>query len=237
MLLRSPTGKALMASLTWLGHGSWRLDTADGKRLYVDPWLQGPTTPDAEKNPDRADAIALTHGHGDHIGGVAELQQKLGCPILGMIELMDWFTKNGVAEDKAVGFNKGGTVEVGGFRVTMTHALHSSSAPDGTYTGDPAGFVVHADGERVYFAGDTSAFSDMQLIARLYEPTVAVLPIGDHYTMGPKEAAVALELLGNPRCVPGHWGTFPIFTGTPQELAGLTSATVDQIQPGDTVEL
>jgi L-ascorbate metabolism protein UlaG (beta-lactamase superfamily) len=225
-----------MASLTWLGHGSWKLDTSNGKRLYVDPWLDGPTAPDDEKSPDRGDAIAVTHGHSDHVGGVAELQQKLGCPILGMVELMRWFAENGVAEDSAVPFNKGGTIEVGGFSITMTDAHHSSSAPDGTYTGEPAGFVVRADDARVYFAGDTCVFGDMQLIARLYEPTVAVLPIGDHFTMGPKEAAVALELLGNPRCVPGHWGTFPLLTGTPQELSGLTSAQVDQIQPGETVE-
>src|SRR5262245_17911764 len=104
-----------MASLTWLGHGSWRLDTQDGKRLYVDPWLDGPTTPAAEKDPDRADAIAVTHGHGDHVSGVAELQQKFGCPLAGMVELMAWFTTQGVPEDHAVPFNKGGTVDVGGF--------------------------------------------------------------------------------------------------------------------------
>jgi L-ascorbate metabolism protein UlaG (beta-lactamase superfamily) len=119
----------------------------------------------------------------------------------------------------------------------MTHAFHSSSAPDGTYTGEPAGFVVQADDQRVYFAGDTDVFGDMQLIARLYSPTVAVLPIGDHYTMGPKQAALALELLGNPRCIPGHWGTFPLFTGTPDELASLTSASVERLSPGETIEL
>jgi len=226
-----------MASLTWLGHGSWKLDTNDGKRLYVDPWLDAPTTPEAEKNPDRADVIALTHGHGDHASGAVELQQRLGCPVVGMVELMGWLASHGAAEDKVIGFNKGGTVEVAGLRITMTHALHSSSAPDGSYAGDPAGFVVRADDARVYFAGDTGVFGDMQLIARLYEPTVAVLPIGDHYTMGPKEAALALELLGNPRCVPGHWGTFPMLVGRPEQLAELTSAQVEQIQPGDTVEL
>jgi L-ascorbate metabolism protein UlaG (beta-lactamase superfamily) len=226
-----------MASLTWLGHGSFRLDTNDGKRVYVDPWLSGPTTPDAEKDPERADVIAVTHGHGDHVSDVASLQQKLGCTVIGMVELMAWLGKNGGDESKLVGFNKGGTVEAGGIRFTMTHAFHSSSAPDGTYAGEPAGFVVEADGQRVYFAGDTAVFGDMALIARLYEPTVAVLPIGDHFTMGPKEAAVALELLGNPRCVPGHWGTFPLLTGTPEKLAELTTATVERLQPGDTVEL
>jgi L-ascorbate metabolism protein UlaG (beta-lactamase superfamily) len=226
-----------MASLTWLGHGSFRLDTAGGARVYLDPWLSGPTTPAREKDPDRADAIAVTHGHGDHAGDVVGLQQKLGCTVLGMVELMGWFTRNGVDEDKVVGFNKGGTVEVAGVGFTMTNAFHSGSAPDGSYGGEAAGFVIEADGLHIYFAGDTTVFGDMQLIARLYEPTVAVLPIGDHYTMGPREAALALELLGSPRCIPGHWGTFPLLTGTPDALAALTEAHVERIEPGSTVEL
>jgi L-ascorbate metabolism protein UlaG (beta-lactamase superfamily) len=226
-----------MASVTWLGHGSFRLDTADGKRVYVDPWLSSPTTPDGEKNVERADVIAVTHGHGDHVADVVPIQQKTGATVLGMIELMNWFTGQGVPEDKTISFNKGGTVEAEGIRFTMTHALHSSSAPDGTYTGEPSGFVVDADGHRIYFAGDTAVFGDMALLARLYQPTVAALPIGDWFTMGVQEAAVALELLGNPRCLPCHWGTFPIFTGTPEALAELTSAPVERWHPGDTVEL
>jgi L-ascorbate metabolism protein UlaG (beta-lactamase superfamily) len=226
-----------MASLTWLGHSSFRLDTADGKRIYVDPWLSGPTTPDSERNPERADAIAVTHGHGDHSSDVPALQQQLGCPVLGMVELMAWYSKNGIDEANLIPFNKGGTVEVAGVRFTMTNAFHSSSTPDLSYAGEAAGFVAFADDARVYVAGDTTVFGDMALIARLYEPTVAVLPIGGHYTMDPKEAALALELLGNPRCVPCHWGTFPQLTGTPAELAGLTSAVVENIAPGDTVHL
>jgi L-ascorbate metabolism protein UlaG (beta-lactamase superfamily) len=168
---------------------------------------------------------------------VPKLQQALGCPVLGMVELMSWFGANGIDDAQLIAFNKGGTIEVAGLRFTMTNAFHSSSAPDGSYAGEPAGFVVSADDARIYFAGDTTVFGDMQLIARLYSPTVAVLPIGDHFTMGPKEAALALELLGNPRCVPCHWGTFPLLTGTPAALSALTSATVESIQPGDTVEL
>jgi L-ascorbate metabolism protein UlaG (beta-lactamase superfamily) len=237
MLTRSATERIALASLTWLGHASFRLDTDDGKRIYIDPFLSGPTCPDSEKEPDRGDAIAVTHGHGDHSADVVALQQRLGCPVVGMIELVSWLNGQGVADDKLTGFNKGGTIEVAGVQVTMTHAFHSSSAPDGTYTGEAAGFVFDLGGPRVYVAGDTAVFGDMALIAELYRPTVAVLPIGDHFTMGPREAAKALELLGNPRCVPCHWGTFPIFTGTPEQLAELTPATVERIQPGDTVEL
>jgi L-ascorbate metabolism protein UlaG (beta-lactamase superfamily) len=226
-----------MATLTWLGHASFRLDTNDGKRIYVDPWLSGPTCPDSEREPERADVIVVTHGHGDHAGDVIGLQKSLGCKVIGMVELMGWFGANGIPEDALVGFNKGGTIDVGGVQFTMTNAFHSSSAPDGTYAGEPAGIVVRAEGTSVYFAGDTCVFGDMQLIARLYHPQVAVLPIGDHYTMGPEQAALALELLGNPRCVPGHWGTFPLLTGTPDALAKLTKSQVDRIEPGDTVEL
>jgi L-ascorbate metabolism protein UlaG (beta-lactamase superfamily) len=226
-----------MATLTWLGHASFRLDTDGGTRVYVDPFVSGPTCPNSERAPERADVIAVTHGHGDHAADVVPIQQATGATVVGMIELMGWFAANGVPGDKTIGFNKGGTVEVAGVRFTMTNAFHSGSAPDGSYAGEPSGFVVRADGASVYFAGDTCVFGDMQLIARLYKPSVAVLPIGDHYTMGPEEAAVALELLGNPRCVPCHYGTFPPLIGTPEELAKLTSATLERMEPGDTVAL
>jgi L-ascorbate metabolism protein UlaG (beta-lactamase superfamily) len=226
-----------MATLTWLGHASFRLDTDGGKRIYVDPFLGGPTFPENEKDVERADAIVVTHGHGDHSSSAVELANKLGCKVLGMVELVGWFTQNGLPEEQGIGFNKGGTVELDGIRYSMTNAFHSSSAPDGSYAGEPAGIVVRFDDTSIYFAGDTCVFGDMQLIARLYQPQVAVLPIGDHYTMGPEEAALALELLGNPRCVPGHWGTFGLLTGTPEKLAALTSAQVESLQPGDTVEL
>jgi L-ascorbate metabolism protein UlaG (beta-lactamase superfamily) len=136
--------------------------------------------------------------------------------------------------------NKGGTVDVDGVRFTLTNAFHSGSAPDGSYAGEPSGIVVAAEnGTTVYFAGDTCVFGDMQLIGRIYEPDVAVIPIGDHYTMGPREAAVALELLGTKRCVPCHWGTFPVLTGTPQQLQDLApdGVVIETIEPGDSVTI
>ena len=226
-----------MATLTWLGHASFRLDTDGGKRIYVDPFLDGPTFPEDEKNIERADAVFVTHGHGDHIGSAATIYEKTGCKVLGMVELGAWLSQNGVKQEDVIAFNKGGTVEVDGVRFTLVNAFHSGGLPDGSYGGEPAGVVIRFDDTSIYFAGDTCVFGDMQLIARLYKPDVAVLPIGDFFTMGPEEAAVALELLGNPRCVPCHWGTFPLLTGTPEQLAAISEALIEKIQPGDSVEV
>jgi L-ascorbate metabolism protein UlaG (beta-lactamase superfamily) len=227
--------------LTWLGHASFRLDSPGGARVYVDPWLTGnPSCPDAEKEPERVDLIALTHGHGDHVGDTVELWKRFEPPVVALVELRSWLTEQGLPADSSRGPNKGGTAIVGGIKLTLTDAHHSSSTEDGTYAGEPAGIVVELeDGFKLYFAGDTNAFMDMQLIGRIYEPDVAVLPIGDHYTMGPREAAVALELLGVERCVPCHYGTFPLLTGTPEELRRLAPADVEILAPapGQTIEL
>ena len=228
------------ASLTWLGHASFRLDSPGGKRVYVDPWLDNPKCPESEKDPERCDVIAVTHGHSDHLGSVVAITQKVGSvPIVAQVELKGWLQGQGAQTDDLPGPNKGGTVEVEGVRFTLTNAFHSSSSEDGTYVGEAAGIVVELEnGKKVYFAGDTCVFGDMQLIRQIYEPDVAVLPIGDHFTMGPREAAVALELLGVARCVPCHYGTFPILTGTPEQLRELsTGVEILAIDPGETVEV
>ena len=226
-------------TLTWLGHASFRLDTASGKRIYVDPFLNGnPKCPEDEKTPERVDVIALTHGHGDHVGDTVDLAKKHGATVVALVELAAWLGNQGVDEGQLRNPNKGGTDDVDGVKVTLTHAFHSSSAPDGSYAGEAAGLIITTeDGKKVYFAGDTNVFGDMQLIGRLYEPDVAVLPIGDHFTMGPKEAAVAVELLGVKRVVPCHWGTFGLLTGTPEEFEKLapSGVTIEKMQPGDSV--
>ncbi len=229
-------------SLTWLGHAAFRIDSPGGKRIYVDPWLDNPNCPENEKEPERVDLIALTHGHDDHLGSTVELAQRFGCPVLAQNELRGWLSTQGVSEDMSEAFNKGGTVERDGIKVTMTDARHSSSAfvGDGiVYLGESAGLVIELEnGVKIYFAGDTCVFGDMQLIGRIYEPDVAVLPIGDHFTMGPREAAVALELLAVDRCVPCHYGTFPVLTGTPEELRALApNVDVASVQPGGTIDL
>jgi L-ascorbate metabolism protein UlaG (beta-lactamase superfamily) len=228
------------ASLTWLGHASFRLDTPGGKRVYVDPWFDNPKCPDAEKDPERCDVIAVTHGHGDHVGSVVDLTKKFGpLPVVAMVELKAWLQGQGAQTDELPGSNKGGTVEAEGIKFTLTNAFHSSAADDGTYLGEAAGIVVELeDGKTVYFAGDTCVFGDMQLIGRIYSPDVAVLPIGGHFTMDPREAAVAVELLGVERVVPCHYGTFPLLAGTPDELREQAPGVdVVTVQPGESVAL
>jgi L-ascorbate metabolism protein UlaG (beta-lactamase superfamily) len=226
-------------ALTWLGHNAFRFDTPGGKRVYVDPFLENPKCPDPEKEPERIDLIALTHGHDDHVGNTVELAQKFDCPVFANVELRGWLSTKGLPEDATQAFNKGGTVKHDGVKVTMTDAKHSSGSFESgqfVYLGEPCGLVFEVEnGTKLYFAGDTCVFTDMQLIGRIYEPDVAILPIGDHYTMGPREAAVALELLGVRRCVPCHYGTFPILTGTPEELAELTDVELLTMQPGETI--
>jgi L-ascorbate metabolism protein UlaG (beta-lactamase superfamily) len=229
-------------SLTWLGHASFRIDSPGGKRIYVDPWLDNPKCPEGEKEPERVDLIALTHGHDDHVGATVELAQKFGCPVIAIVELRGWLSTKGLSEDATEAANKGGTVEKEGIKVTLTDAKHSSSAfEDGgfVYLGEPAGLVIEVEnGTKIYFAGDTSVFGDMALIGRLYEPDVAVLPIGGHYTMDPQAAALALELLGTKRCVPCHYGTFPLLAGTPDELRRLAGdVEILALEPGQTTEV
>jgi L-ascorbate metabolism protein UlaG (beta-lactamase superfamily) len=233
----------MATTLTWLGHAAFRIDSPSGKRIYVDPFLTGnPKCPEGEQEPERVDAIFLTHGHDDHVGDTLALAQRFGCPVYAQVELRGWLATKGLPEDMTQAFNKGGTVEWEGIRVTLTHGNHSSSGfEDGRflYLGESCGLVFDfGEGPRIYFAGDTNVFGDMALIARIYGPDVAVLPIGGHFTMDPKEAAVALELLGVERCVPSHYGTFPILAGTPEQLRALAPG-VDILapEPGGSVEL
>jgi L-ascorbate metabolism protein UlaG (beta-lactamase superfamily) len=228
--------------LTWLGHAAFRFDTPGGKRVYVDPFLEGnPRCPEGEQQPERVDLIALTHGHDDHVGSTVELAQRFDCPVVALVELRGWLSTKGLSSDMSQAPNKGGTAEVGGVKITLTDANHSSSAfEDGRflYLGEPAGLVIEVEnGTKLYFAGDTNVFGDMQLIGRIYEPDVAILPIGDHFTMGPREAAVALELLGARRCIPCHYGTFPLLHGTPDQLRELTDVEVLSPEPGETIEV
>jgi L-ascorbate metabolism protein UlaG (beta-lactamase superfamily) len=225
-------------SVTWLGHAAFRVDSPGGRRIYVDPFLDNPKCPEREKEPERIDMIAITHGHDDHVGSTVELTKRFRPQaVVCMIELKSWLGEQGAEVDDLPGANKGGTVEQDGIKFTLVNAFHSSSSDDLTYLGEAAGIVVELEnGTKLYFAGDTCVFGDMQLIGRLYSPDVAILPIGGHFTMDPREAGVALELLGTKRCIPCHYGTFPLLTGTPEELRQhAPDAEVIELQPGETV--
>jgi len=224
-------------TLTWLGHAAFRIETPGGKRVYVDPFLHGnPKCPESEQEPERVDIIALTHAHGDHLGDTVELAGTHGCTVVAPVELADWLQIKHELQNVRDP-NKGGTVDVDGVKFTLTNAHHSSSNNDLEYMGEPCGIVVEVEnGTKIYFAGDTCVFGDMQLIGRIYSPDLAVLPIGDHYTMGPREAAVALELLGTKRCVPCHYGTFPPLVGRPEQLRELApDVVVEDVDPGGSV--
>lgn len=228
-----------MIALTWLGHAAFRFDLPSGERVYVDPFLSGnPRCPASELEPDRIDAILVTHGHDDHVGDTVRLANAFGCPVIAQVELRMLLAAE-IGAQMSHSLNKGGGVDLLGTRVTMTHANHSSSR-NAVYTGESCGFVIETPGESTfYFAGDTNVFGDMALIRRIYAPAVAVLPIGDHFTMGPREAAVAADLLGASHVVPSHYGTFPLLTGTPAALRDLLPASIAVVapEPGETVSL
>jgi L-ascorbate metabolism protein UlaG (beta-lactamase superfamily) len=232
--------------LTWIGHASFILETPGGKRALIDPWMTGnPVAPDSLQDPGNVDLILLSHGHSDHTGDVLRLaKEKRPAAVMCMIELGDYLESKGV--ENIIGGNKGGTLSAEGISVTLTHAFHSYSygEEDGTivYTGEPAGLIITLEnGYRIYFAGDTTVFGDMALIGELYKPDLAMLPIGDFFTMGPMEAAKAVELLGVKHVLGMHYGTFPLLVGTPQglrdELAkrGLTDVVVEELEPGETL--
>ena len=208
-------------SLTWLGHNTFKLVTRGGRVVLLDPWIEGnPACPKEHKTFDKLDVMTISHGHGDHMGDAVTLAKKLKPVVICNYEIHVFLQKKGVAGTSPM--NKGGTQEAQGLRFTMVHAIHSSGIEDGgqmIYGGEPCGFVITLeDGTRIYHAGDTAVFSDMALIGEIYQPEVALLPIGDLYTMSPREAAVAARLLKPKVIVPAHYGTFPALTGTPDAL-------------------
>ena len=225
--------------LTWLGHATFGMETPGGKTIIMDPWIMGnPACPEKDKEVKKVDVLLCTHGHGDHIGDAVEIAKKHDPVVVGIYELALWMQKKGAKQISPM--NKGGTQTVGDIKVTMVHANHSCGIQDGdeiVYGGEACGYVIEfANGVKIYHAGDTNVFGDMQIIRELYAPDIAMLPIGDVYTMGPREAAYACNLLKPKTVIPMHCGTFPLLTGTPSALHKLVPGIeVAELKPGVTI--
>jgi L-ascorbate metabolism protein UlaG (beta-lactamase superfamily) len=227
-------------TFTWLGHATFVFHTPGGRRIVLDPWVStNPSTPDSARKVEQADLMLVTHGHGDHTTDVVSIGRSTGAMVVAPFELSVWFQQKGL--QNVTGMNPGGTLQVLGLSATMVRADHSSSIQDGDqiiYAGVATGYVITLeDGLTVYYAGDTAVFGDMKLIGEIYHPTIAFLPIGDLYTMGPEQAAVACDLLGVKQVVPMHYGTFPALTGTPARLRQLVAPRgieVIELKPGET---
>ncbi len=229
-------------AITWLGHSTFIVRTPGGKRILFDPWLtSNPACPASFRKPPQADLILVSHGHFDHMDDLVLCARDSQAPVVAIFELCDWLGRKGI--QNVAPMNKGGSQTIAGLRVTMTDARHSSGYVDNgqmVSMGEAAGFVVRLeDGRSIYYAGDTCLFGDMTLIAEMYAPEIAFLPIGDRFTMDPAAAARACRLLGVRQVVPMHWGTFPLLTGTPSDLkTHLAGSGIDvlELHPGETAE-
>lgn len=230
--------------ITRLGHGGVLYRSPDDVWVWVDRWSAAPNYADEFRAPEKVDVVAPTHCHFDHVGDdcadLIELAGFDGAQVIGSHEMCVWLGSRGV---EAIGMNKGGTVVVSGIEFTMVRADHTGGATLGTGADQVTrdfgawGWVIRfEDGTVVYQSGDTDVFGDMRLIGERFGPSIGVLPIGGHYTMGPRDAGRAAELAGVSTVIPVHYATFPVLTGTSEELTANTSVTVAALEPGETWE-
>lgn len=230
--------------ITYAGHSAVFVELS-GRIIAIDPWLEGnPSCPVELKAPAKIDLIVLTHGHGDHASEAAELAIRLKSKLAATFELASMMALQGVPNEQLVFMNKGGTSVVNGISVTLTHALHSNSYETSTgavYAGEACGVVLQSGERSIYHAGDTALFSDIKLIGDRYRPQIALLPIGDLFTMGPEEAAQAAKLCGCATAIPIHHSTFPMLTGTPKEFEAackkLGVPLALTLSPGESLDL
>lgn len=230
--------------LTFYGHSAFRIETAQGLKIWIDPWIENPSAPaGVEKDPE-ADLILVTHAHADHIGSCMTMAKSSATEVVAIHELQQYLLGKGLPN--VTGMNIGGEYYTKGVHVTMLPALHSSSIQEGQeviYGGEAAGFLVTLeDGLRIYHAGDTALFGDMAMIGNLYHPKIALIPIGDHYVMGPREAAYACRLIDPKIVVPMHYATFPALTGTVGEFerqlkANHVDSRLTTLAPGESMDM
>jgi L-ascorbate metabolism protein UlaG (beta-lactamase superfamily) len=229
-------------TIQWLGHSTFKITTPSNQVILIDPWIDtNPVCPEECKKLDRVDVMLISHAHSDHFSDVVPLANKYKPQIVAIYETAMWLSSKGV--QNTLPMSKGGTQKVGDIEVTMVHAIHSNSIEDDghlIYAGEPCGYIVRLPGGlTLYHSGDTTVFGDMKLIGELYSPELACLPIGDRYTMGPREAAMAIRLLNVRHVIPMHFGTFPALTGTPEELRHQTqdvnNLEIHALKPGESI--
>ena len=229
--------------ITYFGHSTFGLTTPSGQFAMIDPFvMSNPRCPENLKKLSRLDAIFITHCHTDHIGDLLPLAKQFKPKVVATFETYLWLDSKKTGAECLPG-NKGGSQKVGDFEVTMTNAFHSNSIEDNgerIYGGEAGGYIVRLPGGvSLYHAGDTNVFGDMKLIGEIHKPDIALLPIGDVFTMGPREAAYATRLLGVKHVIPMHYATFPMLTGTPEgfraETKDIAGLTIHAIKPGESL--
>jgi L-ascorbate metabolism protein UlaG (beta-lactamase superfamily) len=223
-----------LGKIKWLGHSGFEIELAD-KILFIDPWLTGnPLAAMRASDVEKADIVCVTHDHGDHLGDAIEICKQTGATFVGIHELGVYAEENGVKD--VVGINIGGTVDVKGVSISMVQAFHSSNR------GAPVGFVVKAEGKTIYHAGDTGLFGDMSLIGEIHHPDVALIPIGNYYTMGSREAAEAVRLIKPAVVIPIHYQTFPVLESSAESFIKIVKEKAPEVRvvalkPGETYPL
>lgn len=222
-----------MGKIRWLGHSGFEIEL-NNKTVLIDPWLSGnPKAAMKASDVKKIDIVCVTHDHVDHLGDAIQICKATGATFVGIYELGVYAQEQGVKE--TVGFNIGGTTIVKGIEISMVQAFHSSNQ------GAPTGFIIRAEGKSIYHAGDTGLFGDMKLIGEIYHPDIALIPIGDYYTMGAKEAAEAVRLINPSIVIPMHYGTFPVLTSSAKDFIGIVRERVPKVkvvvlEPGETFQ-